>query len=334
MKLIVNWDDHRHSALFLMKFFMKISYTKKLPSYFIRNYENYCCGVSILTELSQWILGVAASAGTLGFIAYMMRSTLGRFFTKSVEYQFDKKFEKFKAGIRSNEKELEQIRSFLVLARRERDSTLQFKRFEAAEALMRLRQALYELKMLVEYLSFLNIDEVMKNGDDPKITAFINALIIPINIDGKLKAYSEIDKTLPELYLSECSKKTFEIYKGIILNAVATMKILSIPLRNKPDLIKRDSLVKKIIEAVPSSKGGFEKYGDSYAFYWLDYFYSETLNELRNELLGAANMTSDTEAATRLVVDSFRAQTELRSSLQQYGLSEALLKSDANVEVG
>lgn len=288
----------------------------------------------MFTELLKWLLGVATSVGALGLIAYLMRPTLSRFFTKSVEYQFEKKFEKFKAGIRYNEKELEQIRSFLVSARRERDSTLQLKRFEAAEILMRLRQNLSGLTMIVEYLKIIRIDEVMKNGNDPKIAGFINTLIKPFNIEEKIKLYGEIDKTLPELYLGERSRKTFKIYEGIILNAVATIKFLSVPLSNKPDLIKRDSLVKMIVEVIPSSTDGFEKYGDAYIFYWLDYFYSETLNELRNELLGAANMTSDTEAATRLVLDSCRAQTELRSSLQQYGLSDALLKSDANVEAG
>lgn len=285
----------------------------------------------MFTESFKWLLGVATSAGALGLIAYLMRSTLSRFFTKSVEYQFEKKFEKFKASIRYSEKELEQIRSFLVLARRERDSTLQLKRFEAAEMLMRLRQNLSGLTMIVEYLKVIKIDEVIKNSGDPKVADFIDALIKPFNIEEKIKSYGEIDKTLPELYLGERSRKIFKTYEGIIFNAVTTIKLLSFPVRNKPGLIKRDNLVKMIVEIVPSSKDGFEKHGDTYVFYWLDYFYSETLNELRNELLGAANMTGDTEAATRLVLDSCRAQTELRSSLQQYGLSEALLKSDTNV---
>ena len=286
----------------------------------------------MFTESFKWLLGVATSTGALGLIAYLMRSTLSRFFTKSVEYQFEKKFEKFKADIRDNEKELEQIRSFLVSARRERDSTLQLKRFEAAEILMRLRQALSELTMVVDYLKIIRVDEVMKKGDDPKVIDFIDALTKPIDIDGKLALYRGIDKTLPWLYLGDRTKKIFEIYEGVIFNAVATMKILGAPLRNKENIIKRDNLVEKIVEIIPYSKDGFEKHGDTYAFYWLNYFYSEVLNELRNELLGVDNMTRDTEAAKNLAVDTRRAQVEIRTYLQQYGLSEAMLKADANVE--
>ncbi|MEI7236260.1 hypothetical protein WCT82_21175 [Pectobacterium carotovorum] len=288
----------------------------------------------MFAEFLKWILVVVSSTGILGFTAYLMRTTLSRFFTKSVEYQFEKKFEKFKADIRYNEKELEQIRSFLVSARRERDSVLQLKRFEAAEILIRARQTLSEFSQIVEYVKVLNTDEIMKKGDDPKISEFISTLIKPFNIDEKIKAYKETDRTLPRLYLSERSLKLFETYESIIFHAVMMIKILEIPLRNKSELIKKGSLSDMIIEVIPSSKEGFEKYGEGYVFYWSNYFYTETLNELRNELLGAANMTRDTDAAARLALDSRRAQIEIRSSLQESGLSETLLKPDAYAEEG
>lgn len=286
----------------------------------------------MFAEFLKWILVVVTSTGILGFTAYLMRATLSRFFTKSVEYQFEKKFEKFKADIRYNEKELEQIRSFLVSARRERDSVLQLKRFEAAEILIRARQDLSEFSQIVEYVKVLNTDEIMKKGDDPKISEFISTLIKPFNIDEKIKAYRETDRTLPRLYLSERSLKLFETYESIIFNAVVMIKILEIPLRNKSELIKKGSLSDMIVEVIPSSKEGFEKYGEGYVFYWSNYFYTETLNELRNELLGAANMNRDTDAATRLALDSRRAQIEIRSSLQESGLSETLLKPDPYAE--
>ncbi|CQD76516.1 Uncharacterised protein [Yersinia intermedia] len=288
----------------------------------------------MLAEWFKWILGVATSTGILCFTAFLMRTTLSRFFTKSVEYQFEKKFEKFKADIRDNEKELEQVRNFLVLARRERDSALQLKRFEAAETMMRARQTLSELAPIVEYVKNLNTDEMMKRGDDPKIAEFIDALIKPFNIDEKLKAYGEIDKTLSRLYLSDRSQKIFEAYENIVLHAVMIIKMLRIPLGNKPELIKKGSLSKIIIEMVPSSKEGIETYGEGHVFYWSNYFYVEILKELRNELLGTANMSRDTEAATRLAVDSRLAHLDIRSSLKEHGLSDTLLRPDANAEVG
>lgn len=281
-------------------------------------------------EFLKWLGGVLTSVTVLGFLAYLMRSTFTKLITKSIEHRFEKKFEQFKADIRDNEKEVEQIRAFMVSARRERDSTLQLKRFEAAETLMRSRQFLSQFAMLTEYLKMLNMDEIVKNKDDPKITQFIKTLTDPFNIEEKFNIYGTFDRTIPDLYLSERAKKLFDIYQFIILKAVMIMKILSLPMVDiNPDLMNKDNLKNMIIDIVPLSKEGFDKYGDSHAYYWTNYFYDEILKELRNELLGISNMAKDTEAATQLAIDSRRAQLNLRASLEESGLSEALIKPDA-----
>lgn len=123
----------------------------------------------MINELFKWGAGVVASAGIMGLVGFFMRETLGRYLTKSVDHQFERKLEKFKADIRDGEKELEQIRSFLVSARRDRDLALQAKRFEAAETMMRARNMLAEFSLLVEYMKGLKVDELLKRGDDPKI---------------------------------------------------------------------------------------------------------------------------------------------------------------------
>lgn len=285
----------------------------------------------MLDEFLKWIGGVLTSVAVLGFVAYLMRSTLSKLITKSIEHSFEKKFEKFKADIRDNEKEVEQIRAFMVSARRERDSTLQLKRFEAAEILMRSRQFLSQFYMLTEYLKMLNMDEIMKNKDDPKLAQLIKILTDPLNIDEKLIVYGTFDRTMPDLYLSERVKNLFETYQLIILNSVMIMKVLSLSLKGvNPDLLKKDTIKNRIIEFVPQSKEGFDKYGDSHAYYWVNYFHDEILKELRNELLGIENMTSDTEAATQLAIDSRRAQINLRAKLDESGLSQTLIKSKVN----
>lgn len=277
-----------------------------------------------MTEISKWLLGVVTSTAFLGFIAYITRTSISHFFTKSIEYKFEKKVEKFKSDIKNNENELEQIRSFLALTRRERDSILQLKRFEAAEVLIHLRQFLSGFMTLAEYSKYLKIDEIMKRGNDYKVAEFINDLIKPFKIDEKLTAYGEIDRTLTILYLDERSQKMFKIYESIIMNVVMTMKLLSIPLENKSNFINDNYLAEMITEVVPSSKEGFDKYGDNYAVYWLRYFYSEISKELRNELLGTTNTIKDTEAAAKLIIDSRRAQSDIIKSLQQHGLPSEL----------
>ncbi|WP_213842390.1 hypothetical protein [Enterobacter hormaechei] len=283
----------------------------------------------MLEEFMKWLSTVLTSAALISAVVYFSRSTISKYLGKSIEHRFDKKIEAFKSEVRDNEKEFEQIRAFMGSTRRERDSTLQAKRFEAAEILMRSRQTFGEFTIFVEYLKMLKLEEILKNKNDPKITQFIKTLTDPVDIDGKLKTIANIDKTLPDLYLSEKVKNLFNIYRSIIMNAVMIMKLLSMSgLNINQDLFKKDVLKKMIIESVPTSASGFEKYGDSYAYLWLDYFHDQILKELRNELLGITSMSNDTEAATRLALDSRQAKIKLHESLVTNGLSEDLIKTD------
>lgn len=280
----------------------------------------------MFNEILKWILSVATSTGVITLALYLMRGTLIRIFTKKIEHHFEKKLETFKADIRESEKELEQIRSFIVSSRRDRDVALQVKRFEAAESMMRARKSLSEFSILVEYMKGLNIDEILKKGDDPKIIEFINALLKPLNIDEKISSYSLFDKSHLNLYLSEKTIKVFDAYEMIILHSVTMMRLLSMPLKNKDHLINKGDISKFVIEAAPTSKEGFEKFGEDYALHWANYFYNEILKSLRKELHGAENMERDTESATRLALDSRKAQLTMRSTLDAVGLSDALLK--------
>lgn len=64
----------------------------------------------MFTDISLWFYGVISSVAITGFIIYIARSTISRFLTKSIEYQFEKKLEKFKSDIKESENELVQIR--------------------------------------------------------------------------------------------------------------------------------------------------------------------------------------------------------------------------------
>ncbi|OUF27508.1 hypothetical protein AZ045_003816 [Enterobacter hormaechei] len=144
-------------------------------------------GVEMDNELLKWLGSVITSSAVVGLATYLMRNTLSRIFSRSVEHHFEKKFESFKADLKDKEKELERISAFLLSARRDRDAALQSKRFEAAETIMRSRQLLSGLTLITEYLKYLNIDEIMKKGDDPKITGFLDTLMSPLNVDEQIK---------------------------------------------------------------------------------------------------------------------------------------------------
>ncbi|WP_306257374.1 hypothetical protein [Pararhizobium sp. IMCC21322] len=280
----------------------------------------------MFSEFWNWLLGVVISAGMIGFVAYLLRATIGKFFAKAVEHRFEKKLETFKAGIRDTEKELDQIRSFLVAARRDRDSAVQSKRLEAAETLLRARHAVSQLSMLVEYMKILNTEQILKEGDDPKIAEFMDALAKPFNVDEKIALLGTIDMTIPRLYLSDQSLKNFDAYKSIVLQAAMMMKVFSIPLSDKGDLFTEGELSKMIIELAPISKASFDKWGEGHAYYWSTYFHDEILRALRHEVSGADDRAHDAESVECLALDSRRAQINIRSSLEQTGLSDSLIK--------
>lgn len=279
-------------------------------------------------DLGTLLLNAGTSTAFIAAVGIVMRGTIADFFSKSIEHRFEKKLETFKAGIRINETELDQIRSFLVSTRRERDSAIQTKRLEAAETLLRARHTISQLSILVEYMKVLNTEEILNDGANPKITTFIESLIKPFDIDEKIKILGKIDQTIPRLYLSDKPLKLFDAYQSIITHAAFMMKIFSIPQRNKNEIIKTGSLSKIITEIVPSSKEGFDKWGEGYAYHWSAYFYDQILHSLRHEVSGADDLTRDTESIERVALDSHRAQNNIRASLAQADLPDTLLKPD------
>jgi len=283
----------------------------------------------MLANVWEWLVTTFSAAGIVAIVGFLFRDALASFFSKVIETRFEKQMETFKAELRDKENELGQIMSFLTSARRERDSALQTKRLEAAEILLRLRQSIGQLSMLVEYMKILNTDELLKKGDDKAISEFAEGLIKPFDVDGVLKSMKEINRTLPQLYLSEETLKIFDAYESIIMNATMMMKVFSIPLSRKADLIKKtDTLSKKIIDILPGAKEGFDKFGESYAYYWSQYFYDEILRSLRNEVAGTEDTARDAKSIERLALDSRQAQANIRASLESAGLPDSVINSD------
>lgn len=280
----------------------------------------------MFNEFLKWALSTLSASTVIALLMYALRGFFSRYFTKAADHHFDKKLEKFKSEIKEHEATFAQVRTFLSSARRERDSALQLKRFEAAEKLLQLRQFLSEFSMAIEYVKMLNIDEVLKKSDDPKVIDFINILSKPFNIDEKLEEYKAIDKTLPRLYLNDDVMNVFDIYESIIVYAVMTLKFLSLSGLNKARYFEEDALGKKILKIDSSHKKGFEEYGDRYALFLASTYYHEILKMVREELLGSKNLDKDMELATRLAIDTNTAQINMRSAIKKLGISDSIIK--------
>lgn len=83
-----------------------------------------------------------------------------------------------------------------------------------------------------------------------------------------------------------------------------------------------------MIELVPGSKDGFDKFGESYAYHWSTYFHDQILKSLRREISGVDELAKATRSAENLALDSRRAQLNVRSTLEAAGLPEKLIKTD------
>lgn len=282
-------------------------------------------------EIFKWLSAVFTSLGITGVIGLFWRDSIGRFFTKSVDYQFEKKMEKFKSDIRGNEKELEQMRAYLSSARSGRDALLQRKKFESAENLIKARRYLNEFNLAVTYMQMFKIEAFYENINDPKIQGVIDALIKPLKLDEKAAEYKNFDLDTPRLYLSDKTMKVFDVYSGIVMISISTLKMLEVKDKGASNIVSYKNIIKDIIDLLPHTKEGFEKHGDSFAFQFHGYFRRELLTEIKNELTGDNTMVRDTELAAELALGLRNAQVKVKETIAHYNIPDELINTDAKM---
>lgn len=279
----------------------------------------------------SWILGSIASSGILVILGWLLRDTIAKFLVKSVEHRFDTRLEHVRSEMRDQEQELQQMRAFLISAQRDRDTAIQAKKFEAAETLFRARQILSRFAMVVEYMKVLNIENILKDNSH-RVAPFFSDINKITNVDKGIEQLGSIDKTLPRLYLSEKTLKYYDMYESIVTHGIMLMKMFSLEIRDKSSLLKQGGISKEIMTLIPNSKEAFDKYGDGHAFYWADYFYNQTLLELRREVSGVDDAERDKASLLQVGLESRRAQTKIRLDLQSAGVPPTLVKPVESVE--
>ncbi|EPX2739224.1 hypothetical protein ACWYD0_001896 [Klebsiella aerogenes] len=282
-------------------------------------------------DLLSWFGGVVASVSITGIIGYLWRDSLGRFMTKSVEHRFDKKLEKYKSDIKENERELEQMRGYLSSVRSGRDSLIQIKSFESAETLIKARSYLNEFHLAVTYMQMFKVNELFENIDNPNIQNAIDALIKPLKLDDKVAEYKKIDVDTPRLYLSDKTMKVFDIYSGIVMVSVATLRMLELKDKDASSIVSAKNTVNNILDLLPSSKKGFEEYGDSFIFQFHDHFRRELLAEIKNEITGESNMTRDTELAAELALGLRNAKDKVKEAIERYDIPNDLFNNETKI---
>lgn len=272
-------------------------------------------------SISGFISNCAGTAAIIAFIGVVLRETISKFFTASVENRFELKLEAARAEFRKREialeasfsvkaKEFDHIISFLSAQKRERDTLIQQKKIDAAENLLRFCNKLSQLNTLVETMKIIKIDAVEAKLNDPKITIFFQMLVKSSKVDERFAMLDEIDQILPRLYLSQHALACADAYRLVVVHSAMAAKLLS--MGESTRFLKSESLRTEVEKIFPHSKSGFDQYGNDYAYYWAQSLYNETLNAIRSESTGVGQDSADAISVRNLAMATQSIQIDIK----------------------
>lgn len=272
-----------------------------------------------LSTILEWFSLPLVTAAILAIGGFLLRVPITSYISGFVQLGFDKKLEEAKAAIRSNEKELEGINTFLVSRQSQRSAAFESKKLEAAEDLMVSLKKLASLSMFAEMMKILKIEEIKKSSNSTEVKQMFETLSMGLNLDKGIEDLKEVDLTKSRLYLSERALQYFDAYSLLMSHAAIFTKAMSSGIADGL-VMKDDALSKKIIEVIPYSKEGFEKYGEGYAYYWTQYLYDQLVKELRMEVSGSAMQQEDVETVAKITSSSVNAQLQARQLIEAVNL--------------
>lgn len=251
-----------------------------------------------ITFLSSSLTGILLGIGII------FRESIINYIAEKISKENLKEIEKLKSSIRLQENARRDLSQQVSDIYSSQNALLFAKKLEAAEDLLKARQSLARYQILTQYMQVFDTSKILSTNDTKTVSLFKD-LMKPF--DGKLDGF-KVDKTKPELFLGVKSLKAFEIYEQIILQAHITMNILSLDIERKDKLIKKDSkLSQLIIEYIPTSKEGFDRYGENYAYYWTKYFYDEIRNAVREEIMNISNIEEKVIRTSEITSRSYLA---------------------------
>ena len=248
-------------------------------------------------------------------IGIIFRNSITNFLADKISQRSIKKIEELKSDLRVSENLKRDLDKHIADSFENHSNLLCSKKMQAAEDLIKARQFLAQFHILTLYMQILDIPKILEMREK-KIVDLFATLMKPF--EGELEAL-KVDKTRPLLYLNERTLKAFEIYELMITNAYTMLTLISFDIKNKHKFIKNDSkLTQLIIEYVPNSEEGFNKFGANYAYYWATYFYEEIMNTTRKEILDLGNVEKKIGRTSEITYRSYAAAEELMKNKEAF----------------
>ena len=233
-----------------------------------------------------------------------------RLLTKHIETRFDTKLESAKSDFRKAEErlhtelnarntEIEVLRNNVLAISGERRALVAKKRIEAAETTWALAQKHAEFSMAVNFMKSINFEAAIEESKNQKTKEFFSVLSKTSNIERVLNELKDRKLKAEQLFLSPTVWAYFSVYKTVTFDAAFKLKFLESGVGNK-DLLRENVLSAMVIELMPMSKEGFEKFGDGYAYYLLDQISDGLLLHLRKMIDGDEDDAIDVKRAAKI----------------------------------
>jgi hypothetical protein len=285
-----------------------------------------------LSNLSVWFFSALGSTGLLVSIGYLSKDVIFKYYEKKIALNFEKELEHFKSEIRRKEKSLEDelkrkdselifIRDSLMNFKKERLTALNSKKLLAYESMYETLKFYNQTAALTNMLKVFDLNKALDNEYKQSFQQISETLFNSFGIEKIISEMNSKDEKYFQLYLNNKILENFKRFKEISVHSILLINLLKMGLLEKK-ILNNDSLLKSIIELVPSAEKGFKEYGDQYALYWHDYFYNQVVTLLRLEILG-----TDAENSELNIVKDINKSAFSMSGFDEYKIPCDLILS-------
>lgn len=260
--------------------------------------------------MSEWIASIITTSAFAALL-WIGRKWLITRLTESIKHDYDKNLELLKSQLRQNEEalnfalktktlEIEALRNMALSNIMNSQTALNERRITAIEMLWKAVTDLAKLKVSVQVMKSINVEEVEKqsNRKDKNVQAFLDT-VGKIAGDINIQDLPKNNAQDARLFVSPYAWSLYSAYSAIVYRAYLQLDLLKRGLETK---FLNDEHVLKLVELVlPHQKTNISKYGADASYYLIDEIEELLLKELQNISRGDVYDSENVERANKIL---------------------------------
>jgi hypothetical protein len=212
---------------------------------------------------------------------------------RGVQHRFDLKIEgvradlreseeRLKSTLRDRESEISTLRNSVLAGSAGRKALLDKRHFEAVECVWRAVNDMAQLKGLSSMMAIMNVTEVAKEVDDPRMQKVLTMIGAGVPDVGDLKNIARDERP----FLPELAWAYFTAYSTILYANMAVYKMLKAGIEDFEKYLKRDGSKAILKAALPHQSKWIDENPPETYHYLLDELENNLLAELQKILEG------------------------------------------------